>query len=102
MVGYRREEAALSLQATAPFEKFSEHIAQQKQALLTLLEQLKQEGLIRAYGVGSVDWLALLDRLPVRHSDIQNLITDCLGTPKRPASWSRDSIIQIGKSTLTR
>jgi len=39
-----REEQALGLHTTAPFIQFSQHIDTQKQALLALLEQLKQEG----------------------------------------------------------
>src|SRR5690606_34276299 len=35
-------------------------------------------------------------------SDNHTLIIDCRVTPRRAASLSRDSIIHIGKSTLTR
>gem|GEM_PF-272537 len=44
----------------------------------------------------------LLEATCSRRSASHTLITDWRVTPKRPASRSRDSIIQVGKSTLTR
>ncbi len=36
-----------------------------------------------------------------RRSAIQTFMIDCLGTPRRLASLSRQRIIQVGKSTLS-
>ena len=59
-------------------------------------------GVHRRAAPGRVRWRGELEAVASRRSANQTLITDCLVTPSLLASRSRESIIQVGKSTFTR